>query len=363
MRTITFDRFRMNCLRSLFSFLFASHALQAQENVYPMNVLFIGNSYTHMNKMPDLVGKMAASKGYIVNVEMNAKSSHTFKMHSERPELFEHIKKKSWDYVVLQGFSRELSFEPEHIDTASIPYLNKIVDSIYANNPCTTILLYMTWGYKEGFPERPEIDTHEKMANSVRRGYQYISAIYDFPIVPVGDVFSLALKKTDLSLYEQDQQHPTFYGSYLIASTFYSAIFKTSPVNAYRKSLNEQTATKIQSLAYDYVMSNLDNYKLKKNTLKVRYERTSNGEYLVHCEANYPNACEVKWIFGDGKHSTKNSVTHKYKKPGTYFVVLEVDDVCGTRKIRRKVTFTAPPKPKPNSNSKPKVTNGGGRKI
>lgn len=363
MKPVNFERIRMNCLRGLFSFLFASQTVQAQENVYPMNVLFIGNSYTHMNKMPELVGKMAESKGYIVNVEMNAKSSHTFKMHSERPELFEHIKKKSWDYVVLQGFSRELSYEPEYIDTASIPFLNKIVDSIYANNPCTNILLYMTWGYKDGFPERPEIDSHQKMADSVRRGYQYISAIYDFPIVPVGDVFSLALQTTDLDLYEEDLQHPTFFGSYLIASTFYSAIFKTSPINAYKKSLSGPVAEKIQNLAFDYVMKNLDNYKLKKNTLKVKYERTAKGEYLVHCEANYPNACEIKWDFGDGKFSTKNVVTHKYRNPGTYYVVLEVDDSCGMRKIRRKVHFTAPTKPTPSNGSKPKVTSGGDRKI
>jgi hypothetical protein len=49
-----------------------------------MNVLFIGNSYTHMNKMPSLFEKIAISKGIKVNVEMSAKSGHSFRMHSER---------------------------------------------------------------------------------------------------------------------------------------------------------------------------------------------------------------------------------------------------------------------------------------
>ena len=348
----------LSCLRNLFSFLFASSAVHAQQNVQAMNILFVGNSYTHMNKMPELVGKMALSKGYKVNVEMNAKSSHTFKMHSERPELFEHIKQKKWDYVVIQGFSRELSYDPSYIDTASIPYFNKIIDSIYANNPCTNVLLYMTWGYKEGFKDRPEIDSYEKMADSIRRGYQYLSQIYDLPIVPVGDVHREIRKKTNINLYEEDMQHPTFSASYMVASTFYSAIFKTSPLNAYGKNLDKETATKIQSIAYDYVSKNLEQYKLKRNTLKVKYERTADGEYLAHCEAIYPNACGLKWSFGDGTFSTKKTITHKYKRPGTYYIVLEVDDFCGTRKIKRKVTFVAPPPPKQNKKSTPKVSNG-----
>src|SRR5690606_37089613 len=260
-----FNRIMLSCLRNLFSFLFASSAVHAQQNVQVMNILFVGNSYTHMNKMPELVGKMALSKGYKVNVEMNAKSSHTFKMHSERPELFEHIKQKKWDYVVIQGFSRELSYDPSYIDTASIPYFNKIIDSIYANNPCTNVLLYMTWGYKEGFKDRPEIDSYEKMADSIRRGYQYLSQIYDLPIVPVGDVHREIRKKTNINLYEEDMQHPTFSASYMVASTFYSAIFKTSPLNAYSKNLDKESATKIQSIAYDYVSKNLEQYKLKRN--------------------------------------------------------------------------------------------------
>lgn len=329
-----------------------------------MNVLFIGNSYTHMNKMPELFSKMAASKGYKVNVEMDAKSNHSFKMHSERPELFEHIKQKKWDYVVLQGFSRELSYPPEYLDTASIPYFNKLVDSIYANNPCTSILLYMTWGYKEGFAERPEIDNYEKMSDMVRRGYQYLSAIYNLPIVPVGDVWrTLRSNVKEINLYDKDFQHPTIHGSYLTASTFYAAIFKSSPEKAYYKNMSEEEAIVLQQTAYDYVMNSLDEYKLRQNTLKVKNERSKKGEYLVHCEANYPCSNQLKWDFGDGKSSELSKVTHTYKKPGVYWVTLYVEDACGIRKIKRKVSFSAPSKPEPSQGSKPKVINKSEKKI
>lgn len=342
-----------------FSFTFQ----KAQAQVNPMNVLFIGNSYTHMNKMPELFEKMATSKGIKINVEMDAKSNHTFKMHSERPELFEHIKEKRWDYVVIQGFSRELSFPNGVIDTASIPYFNKIVDSIYYSNPCTNILLYMTWGYKDGFKEREDINTNEKMLDSVRRGYKYLSDLYDIPIVPVGDIFKAVSTGSQINLYADDQQHPTLQGSYLIASAFYSAIFKSSPEKCYSKNLDEKDATLLQTSAYNYIINNLDEYKLKQNTLRVKPERNSKGEFYVHCEANYPCAVGVTWDFGDGNTSDKNVAKHKYKSEGTYWITLKVEDSCGSRTIKRKVVFKDPPKPSPKKNSSPVVTKNTDKKI
>src|SRR5690606_1135387 len=113
----------------LVAFFCGSSALATE--IQPMNVLFIGNSFTHMNGMPQMFEKLAISKSIKINVVMSAKSNHTFKMHSERADLYEDIKKFKWDYVVIQGFSRELSYGTEHIDTASVPYFNQIVDSVY----------------------------------------------------------------------------------------------------------------------------------------------------------------------------------------------------------------------------------------
>jgi len=87
----------------------------------PMRVLFVGNSYTHYNNMPKLFEQMADSKGVKLEVLMDAKSSHTFQMHSKRPELYKSINSAKWDYVVLQGFSRELAQERPVIDSMSIP--------------------------------------------------------------------------------------------------------------------------------------------------------------------------------------------------------------------------------------------------
>lgn len=331
--------------------------------VEPMNVLFIGNSYTHMNKMPALFEQIAHSKGVKINVEMSAKSNHTFKMHCERPDLFQDIRKRKWDYVVLQGFSRELSFDPTYIDTATIPYMNKIIDSIYANNPCTNILLYMTWGYENGFQEIEELNSYEKMSEKVRNGYRYVSEVFALPIVPVGDVWNQIRSYNRISLYREDQQHPTLEASYLIACTFYSAIFKATPNGGYIPKISKRNADKIQETAYNYVIANVDTFNLLRNTPKVKYERTSKGEFYAYCKANYPNADSILWDFGDGQSSVSSEVKHKYKKEGSYFIKLTVNDQCGTREIYRKVEFKAPAKPSKRKPSKPEVDAFNGKKI
>ena len=155
-------------------FLFLFFVLQfGNDYAQPMRVLFVGNSYTHYNNMPKLFEQMADSKGVRLEVLMDAKSSHTFEMHSKRPELYTNIRSKKWDYVVLQGFSRELAQDAATIDSNSIPYIKQLLDSIYANNRCTNVLLYQTWGYGGGYKDDSlNIDwTYQEMSDRVHQGY------------------------------------------------------------------------------------------------------------------------------------------------------------------------------------------------
>jgi hypothetical protein len=330
----------------------------------PMNVLFIGNSYTHYNNMPNIFQEIAVSKGVKINVEMSAKSNHTCKMHCERPEMFEKIASKKWDYVVLQGFSRELGHDPEYLDTSFVPYFNQIVDSVYSNNACTNVLLYMTWGYSKGIPDNPELSTFQKMSDKIAQGYQYISDLYSVPIVPVGKVWeTVHLNYPQINLYVEDNMHPSINGSYLIASTFYSAIFKATPADGFQSKLDDETAEIIQTNAYNYVSANLDRFDLKLNTLEVKYERTSKGLFIASCKSYYPNATSLLWDFGDGITSDQAVYSHRYKKAGIYNISLKVVEPCGERIIYRKVYFKDLKKPKKNKPSVPVTSSEKSKKI
>lgn len=355
------DKIKMALLRRFFKLLTAffcggAATVNAQE-IPPMNVLFIGNSFTHMNSMPVMFEKLAISKNIKINVVMSAKSNHTFHMHSERPDLYEDINKAKWDYVILQGFSRELSYGNEHIDTAVIPYFQKIVDTLHKNNPCVKLLLYMTWGYENGYAYMNEIGTYEEMSASIESGYRYLAEKYDLAIVPVGNVWKEVRKNyPDFGLYQKDEHHPTKVGSYVIASSFYSAIFRSSPEGGYAAGLDAKVALAIQKTAYDYVKNHLAEYKLNRDIVDVLYRFTKDGKFEVSCLANFPKSTGIRWDFGDGDStSNQSNVTHYYKTFGEYKVKLTLEDGCGERIIYKNVYFKEPYQPKTPQASKPQT--------
>jgi len=332
-----------------FCFPFLVFSQLPSKEINPMNILFIGNSYTHYNNMPFIFKNMAVSKNIKINVEMNAKSNHTFKMHAQRSEMYSAIRSKKWDYVVLQGFSRELKYEKSQIDTASLPYFKQILDSIYTRNPCSNVLLFMTWGYENGYAELDSSSTftYLEMSQSIKNGYKYLSSQFNIPIVPVGSVWEVFRQKhPNIKLYQEDGQHPSINGSYLCASTFYSSIFKATSENSYIPQMDSVIAKKIQQLTFAEVSKNLDSFKLNHNTIKVYTELTKKGQYLAAGFSNFIYADSLEWDLGNGIKFNKPDFKYIYQKAGNYYIKLTVHDSCGIREIYRKVVFKPFIKPK-----------------
>ena len=329
-----------------------------------LNILFIGNSFTHMNDMPSIFSKIATEKGKKVHVEKNTQAGASFRVHTGRKDMFEKIQSRKWDYIVLQGFSNEFCHSNEYIDTASFPYINQIIDSIIANNPCTNLLLYNTWGYKNGKLEVESPISYTQMQDSIISGYKYFSDCYNIPIVPVGMAWKLVRQNhPEINLYDEDNKHPNKTGSYLSACTFYASIFKESPEGVHTSSISNDNAVIIQKSVAEVVLKNFKEFKLDMNTSSIKSYRTSKVQYMAECKANYPSAKSITWDFGDGKTSKEKTCTHPYSKAGTYSVKLTVEDACGTRTFVQKVIFSAPKKPKKPTKSTPKTTSTTTKKI
>ena len=329
-----------------------------------LKVLFIGNSYTHMNNMPKIFDKLCKAKGKSVIVEMNTRAGASFRVHTGRQDMFDKIKSRKWDYVIIQGYSREFIEEPTYLDTASVPFMVQIMDSIKANNSCTQILLYQTWGYKDGYIENPFTDTYDKMTDKIQYGYRYVSEVFSLPISPVGSVWRELRKNVpDINLYDADNAHPNKNGSYLSACTFYTAIFRESPEGAVTGTIGAREAKEIQKQAAAYVLPRLSELKLDINYFSVIVPKSTDGKFLISCKSNYINASSILWEFGDGSKSTEKSVTYLYKKHGTYRVKLTVVQPCGKVVYRTKVTFEAPKKPKKQKETKPVTQQKTDKKI
>lgn len=308
--------------------------VHAQGDEEPLKFLFIGNSYTYMNDMPGIFEKMAQKSGKNVLVEKNTKGGASFRSHTGRADMFESIRKRQWDYVVLQGFSREMSFQPEHIDTASVPYIQQILDSVYANNPCTNVRFYMTWGYDDGFDEREEIDTYEEMADSIRKGYEWVGKKFNIPVVPVGMVWREVRNQTGIDLYYTDRAHPSINGSYLIAATFFSAFFDEQLYENYITRVKKRHSRKINRLVHEYVSENMFKYHLYDNLIDIEVEDTRKPGYSVSYSSSYEHA-GLKWFLNDSLISTDIYGTINLDSLENEELTLELTRDCGKRTYKK----------------------------
>ena len=103
-----------------------------------------------MNDMPTMVSGIAASFGDVLIKDSQTPGGMTFSGHAANALTYTKINSNNWDYVVLQAQSQEPSFPETQVDTETIPYAMQIADSVYVNNYCSKVLMFMTWGRENG---------------------------------------------------------------------------------------------------------------------------------------------------------------------------------------------------------------------
>lgn len=227
-------------------------------------ILFIGNSYTYRNEMPDIFEHIAISKGKKVFVQSETKGMATLLVQSERDEVYSAIDQAEWDYVIIQGSSRDFIQPNVYIRDTTLPAMEKLVRAIRRNRADTKILLYMTWGYRNGYVPFEETDTYEKMTLKIRDQYVKIGKQYNFGVVPVGMAFrDSRSRRPEENMYVKDGAHPSLKGSYLAACCFYAAIFNESAVGAtYYGKLGPKICYYLQSLGSRNVLYQRNKYGL-----------------------------------------------------------------------------------------------------
>lgn len=326
----------------------------------PTNVLFIGNSYTHMNALCKIYQNLANSKGKHVFGDTIAVSGSTLKGHTERANTYKKMQAKDWDYVFIQGFSRELSYDSATIAKETIPYAQQLIDSLKKYNPCIKIYYYMTWGYANGYIDSLPDDTYELMQERIQQGYLQLSeATGGYPIAPVGMVWKTMREKyPETNLYAPDNAHPSHNGSYVAACTFYTAIYKESPIEGTApKKVSAEVAKQIEQTAAKYVLSyykkyNLDTIQIEQNKIKPKVNFIVSEKWLSVTLTNKSvGGSSYFWEFGDGKTSRQKNAKHYYSKPGKYTITLYVKKNCEWYTYKKTVTIEGPTKPKPKASS------------
>ncbi|MFN4882126.1 MAG: PKD domain-containing protein [Bacteroidota bacterium] len=302
--------------------------VQAQQK----RVLFIGNSYTSYNNLPNLFKSVALSFGDSLIVDSNVPGGYTFQQHSGNATTLQKIAQGNWDYVILQAQSQEPSFSPAQVAAQTYPYAKNLCDSIRFYNPCTEPVFYMTWGRKNGDASNcaayPVICTYEGMQMRLRQSYLEMGDDNNATVAPIGVAWK-KVRDTDstINLYNADGSHPSLWGSYLAACVFYSTLFNKNCQGAWiPASLNADTAQLIQSIASSVVLDSLPKWYLG-NLQVPAFSATVNG-YTVTFTDNSINPGAVNWEFGDGNSGEGASIQHTYADSGWYSFTHTITNAC-----------------------------------
>jgi hypothetical protein len=305
-------------------------------------VLFIGNSYTYVNNMPQLVEQIALSFGDTLVHDSSTPGGTTFNGHSNNAQTIAKINQQQWDYVVLQAQSQEPSFHPSQVATDTYPYAAQLVDLIEANFSCTEPLFFMTWGRKYGDQQNcqfyPPICTYQGMQQRLRESYLEMAFTDSASCSPVGMAWkkSIALD-SNLNLYSPDNSHPSIYGSYLAACTFYASIFKKSAVGSsfWPNAIDSATAYSLQQIASNTVLDSLAVW----NIFNADFSFIQNNDSInfTNQSSNYES---VLWDFGDGAFSFDENASHTYTNNGTYTITLSAFSNGGCLVETKEVTVS-----------------------
>ena len=211
-------------------FLLINIQIGFSQDIKIKNVLFIGNSYTAVNDLPNWVRLVGASQGDTFEVVSFAPGGRTFQGHSQDPQLLMLIQQKNYDAVILQEQSQLPSFPLNQVKTDCYPYAKSLVDSIRANNPFAKIIFYMTWGRKNGDVQNcsswPPVCTFNGMNQLLHDRYLQMAKDNFTWVAPVGSVWRDIRDSTSINLYQGDGSHPSPEGTHLAALTIYQTLFK-----------------------------------------------------------------------------------------------------------------------------------------
>lgn len=287
-------------------------------------VLFLGNSYTAVNNLPQMISELASSTGDSLIFDSNTPGGYTLEQHFNNTTSTSKIAAGGWDYVVMQ----EQSQLPAWIDYySSGPAALSML--IKQHNQCARKLFYMTWGRKNGDASNcanwPPVCTYEGMDSLLRLRYIEMATWREGEISPVGAVWRyIRQNHPSIELYQPDESHPSVAGTYAAACSFYASIFKKDPSLITNNNILSPTESAIiRNAAKLIVYDSLSTWDFASHVPvpEFRYSIGPGINEVLFTNTSF-NTDSFAWDFGDGNISGLEEPVHNYIANGTYNVTL-----------------------------------------
>jgi hypothetical protein len=218
--------------------LTAAMAVSARDQTArPLRILFIGNSLTAWNDLPDMVMRLAMGAGHPQPLtRMVAVGGFSLEDHWNQGDAGRAIREGPWDVVVLQQGPSALAESRRLL----VQYARRFDAEIKQAGARSA--LYMVW---------PSIQRRGDFAG-VSQSYRNAAIAVNGVILPAGDAWRLVLQRhADLALYSEDGLHPTPAGSYLAALVIVQGLYNQSPIGLPSQGLAEADARLLQNAALD----------------------------------------------------------------------------------------------------------------
>ncbi len=179
-----------------------------------LKVLFIGNSFTARNNVPELIAQLAVARSHRLEHRLIQAGGASLRMHWNKGEAQSAIQQTRYDYVVLQEQSTLPIKNPARMHENI-----RLFDQVIKDSGAKTAL-YLTWA-KQNAPETQA---------ALTAAYTTIAAELGALVIPVGVAWQQFLRQHKKPLlHDKDQSHPRLAGSYLAACVFFATLFDENP--------------------------------------------------------------------------------------------------------------------------------------
>lgn len=237
-------------------------AVMAQEAKQDsLRLLFIGNSYTYYNDLPQMVYEIAKTKKKKLSVTSVTKGGERLKGHLKNEKLREMLSSQKWDFVILQEQSSAPAKQTETVITDIYPAAKALDSLIHVGSPEARTIFYMTWGHKYGTTHKienyPLAYTYEGMQERIKTTYLEMTYQNNAECAPVGMAWQrVRQERPDYQLYTQDCSHPSKLGTYLAANVIYTVLFGERYQTNFTSDFDNEKAEYIQRIAQETVLQN-----------------------------------------------------------------------------------------------------------
>ena len=211
-------------MNRLFAGLVTLLALTASAAPAPLRVLFVGNSHTAVNNVPELVRQIGIARGVQLEVDRITASGATLEDHVKSGSVKQRLETKPFSAVVLQEQSGRQVLEVDAYEASA----RTLAASARANK--ARVFIYMGWTQQEtvkqyGYTQRNWTDSALRVARAIGAG-----------VAPAGEAWLYAKRRDEaLPLQQSDGNHATYAGSYVAASAIFYALTGVSPLGAAAK--------------------------------------------------------------------------------------------------------------------------------